>query len=747
MEELIVDLEEQAKDEEREKQELQQLAERKAAIQTALQQEFNIKPFQAEHTIELIDEGNTIPFIARYRKEQTGEMSDEMLRDFAERLQYLRNLEKRKISVQSSIEEQGKWTEALAASIAKAQTLIEVEDIYEPYKKKRSTRASKAIERGLEPLADLIRGGTVAITSQPQDYVDEEKEVPTAEDALKGACDIVAQRIAEDFELKKQLREFLWKSSRLESTEKKSDDENAKTYETYFDFSQEVKSVPPYRTLAINRGEKEGFLKVGFLHEAEAIRNRVVKKAAPTRHNRELMEACINDALKRLLLPSLERELRSRLTELAEERAIAVFGDNLHHLLLQSPMPDKVVLGWDPAYRTGCKIAVMDATGKVLATTTVYPTKPQNKVEATQKEILALIETYQVDLIAIGNGTASRESEQIVADIIKLAKRPVSYLIVNEAGASVYSASKLGTEEFPDMNVSLRGAVSIGRRVLDPLAELVKIDPEHIGVGQYQHDVNQGKLKEVLAGTVESAVNMVGVELNTASVSLLEHVAGVSKSVAKNIVLYREENGRFRSRKELLKVKRLGKAAFEQCAGFLRVKDGQNLLDKTGVHPESYEKADQLLKVLDLDKESLEEEQNIFKQRVEAASLENLSKELEIGLPTLKDMVAELLKPGRDIRESAPTNLLRSDILKIEDLKPGMQLTGTVRNVVDFGAFVDIGIKNDGLVHISKLADRFVKDPMEVVSVGDIVQVEVIQIDLEKHKVGLSMRGLKQTKK
>lgn len=711
-------------------------------INVVLKEEFKLRPDQVENTIELIDEGKTIPFIARYRKEQTGGISDEVLRDFYERLKYLRNLETRKEAVLKSIEEQGKLTEDLSQAVAEAQTMVEVEDIYEPFKKKRKTRASAAIEKGLEPLSLILLLGQEDAGAKAADYINEDLGVASEEEALQGAKDILAQMIAEDFELKKEIRDLDLAKAMIESELKKGaeEKEDASVYKMYFEFAEKVATIPSYRVLAIDRGEREDILKVKISHPEEEILKIVSKKYIRTDLHADLMEEVIADSLKRLMMPSLEREIRSTLTEEAGERAISVFGKNLSKLLMQRPVAGNVVLGWDPAFRTGCKIAVVDDTGKLLATTTVYPTVPQKKVAETKAEITKLIRKHQVNLIAIGNGTASRESEKIVADIIKDCGQDVKYTIVSEAGASVYSASKLGTEEFPDLNVSLRGAVSIARRVIDPLAELVKIDPEHIGVGQYQHDVNQGRLKEALSGVVEGAVNNVGVDLNTASVALLGYVAGITPSIAKNIVSYREEEGRFKSRKELLKVKRLGNAAFEQCAGFLRIKEASEVLDNTAVHPESYDKAKALMEELGVQEADLTGQNPETLKKLEGLQIKELAKKLDMGVPTLNDIVLELKKPGRDIRESLDPVLLKSDVLDIKDLKIGMELDGTVRNVVDFGAFVDIGIKNDGLVHISQLSDQYVKNPMDVVSVGDIVKVTVIGVDLDRGKVQLSMK-------
>ena len=707
-----------------------------------LQKEFKLRTNQVENTIALIDEGKTIPFIARYRKEQTGEMSDEVLRDFYERLKYLRNLQERKEAVARSIEEQGKLTSELRTAIENAQTMVEVEDIYEPYKKKKKTRASVAIEKGLEPLAILLLIGEEEVEERATDFVDAEKGVESTEDAIQGACDILAQMIAEDFELKKEVRDLVFGKATLESSLKKGGEEieDAKVYQVYFDFVERVQTIPSYRILAIDRGEREGVLKVKIDHPTEEITKLVSSKYIRTRKHENMMSLVIDDALKRLMLPSLEREIRSELTEKAEERAISVFGKNLQNLLMQGPVRDKVVLGWDPAFRTGCKVAVIDDTGKLLDTVTVYPTEPQKKIAETKAIILKLIDKYKIDLIAIGNGTASRESEKIVADIIREARRDVKYLIVSEAGASIYSASKLGTEEFPDLNVSLRGAVSIARRVIDPLAELVKIDPEHIGVGQYQHDVNQGRLKEALGGVVEASVNTVGVDLNTASVALLGYVSGISSAVAKNIVEYRETEGKFKNRKELLKVKRLGASAFEQSAGFLRIKESVEVLDNTAVHPESYDKAKALMQEIGISEQDLIQSSPEAIKKLNEAKITELAKKLDIGVPTLRDIVEEIKKPGRDVRENLNPVVLKSDVLDIDDLTIGMKLDGTVRNVVDFGAFVDIGLKNDGLVHISKLSKNYVKNPMDVVSVGDVVRVTVIGIDKERGKIQLSMR-------
>ena len=711
-----------------------------------LAKEFGLKKKQVEGAIHLIDEGNTIPFIARYRKEATGEMSDEVLRDFYDRLKYLRNLEDRKQQVKASIEEQNRLTPEIISALQEAKTLVEVEDIYEPYKKKRKTRASVAIEKGLEPLSYMIRLGEENLLQQAQNFVNEEKEVLTAEDALQGAMDIVAQQLSEDFERKKKIRNIVFSATKIETSQKKGAEEKDGylTYSMYFEYNETAKDIPPHRILAINRGEKEDILKVKYLHEEQDIKSVLMEDIAHTEHNEDCLNRIVEDALKRLILPSLERELRSTMTETAEERAIEVFGQNLKDLLLQGTLPNVTILGWDPAFRTGCKIAVIDCTGKVLDTTTIYPTAPQNKVEESKKVILNLIDRHQIDVIAIGNGTASRESEEIVREIIKESKREVHHIIVNEAGASVYSASKLGTEEFPDMNVSLRGAVSIARRLADPLAELVKISPEHIGVGQYQHDVNQGRLLEVLKGVVENAVNTVGIDLNTASSSLLGYVSGITPSIAKNIIEYRETNGAFRNRKELLKVKRLGASSFEQCAGFLRIKDSTEVLDNTLVHPESYDKAYGVLHSLHIASDELNADSAETSKEFEKIDFPQLATQLEVGIPTLKDIVSELKKPGRDIRPRRNPVEFLSEIMTLDDLKEDMVLTGTVRNVLDFGAFVDIGLKSDGLVHISELSDKYVKHPLDIARIGDIVTVRVIKIDRERGKVGLSMKQLPQ---
>ena len=711
-------------------------------IQT-IANEFNIKYSQVENTVKLIDEGNTIPFIARYRKEVTGNLSDETLRDLDERLTYLRNLEKRKEEVIKSIDEQGKLTEELLVAIGTAKILSEVEDLYRPYKQKKRTRATIAKEKGLEPLAKEIikQDKNIDIYAVAKEYIDEEKEIKSEEDAINGALDIIAEDISDNAKYRKEIKNICYREGLIET--KGADKEEKSNYEMYYDFQDTINKIPSHRILAINRGEKEGFLKVKIIKNEEKILNYIEKDILLKNSvNEELLKRCIVDSFKRLIEPSIDREIRSDLTEKAEEQAIKVFGENAKQLLLGAPLKNLVVMGFDPAYRTGCKIAVIDETGKVLATTTVYPTAPQNDVDGAKKELLSLIKKYDINMIAIGNGTASRESEMFVAELIKEADHEVFYAIVSEAGASVYSASKLATEEYPDINVSLRGAISIARRLQDPLAELVKIDPKAIGVGQYQHDVNQKRLNESLEGVVEDAVNKVGVDVNTATPSLLSYVSGINKSIAGNIVKYRDENGKLKNRKQLLKVPKLGKAAFEQCAGFIRIFDGDNALETTAVHPESYEATEKLLKQIGYTKEELLDKEKLkeIKSKLTRINIEKTAKDLEIGELTLKDIISELSKPGRDPREEMPKPILRSDVLKFEDLKEGMVLTGTVRNVIDFGAFVDIGVKHDGLVHISEMSESFVKNPRDIVSVGDIVKVIVLSIDFERQKVALTMK-------
>ena len=712
-------------------------------IEQIIADELNIKISQVENTIKLIDEGNTIPFIARYRKEVTGGLSDETLRTFSERLNYLRNLEKRKEEVTNSIEEQGKLTEEIVKDLENAVTLAEVEDIYRPYKQKKKTRATVAKAKGLEPLAEIILAQTETrdINEIATEYINEEKEVKSAEEAIQGALDIIAENISDNPEYRKIIKKIVYTEGMIETKASKPDEKSA--YEMYYDFNEKVNKMPSHRILAINRGEKEDFLKVKIVKDEEKILQIIQKDIikGETQFTQYLI-ATIVDSFKRLIEPSIDREIRSDLTEKAEEQAIKVFGKNAKQLLLGAPIKGITVMGFDPAYRTGCKIAIIDETGKVLDITTVYPTEPQNDVEGAEKELIKLINKDKVDMIAIGNGTASRESEMFVSEMIKKCDHKVLYTIVSEAGASVYSASKLATEEYPDINVSIRGAISIARRLQDPLAEFVKIDPKSIGVGQYQHDVNQKKLEESLAGVVEDSVNKVGVDVNTATPSLLSYVSGINKTIAKNIVKYRDENGKLTERKQLLKVPKLGKVAFEQCAGFIRIPDGKNALENTAVHPESYESAEKLLNNLGYKVEDLKDKDKIREIKVKLAdvNVKETAKQLEIGELTLNDIIDELGKPGRDPREDMPKPILRQDVLKFEDLREGMILTGTVRNVIDFGAFVDIGVKHDGLVHISEMSEKFVRNPSDIVSVGDIVKVKVIGIDNDRQKVKLSMK-------
>ena len=709
-------------------------------------EELKIRESQVEATVKLIDEGNTIPFIARYRKEVTGNLSDETLRDLDERLKYLRNLETRKEEIIRLIDEQGKLTDELTIKIASTMVLSELEDIYRPYKPKKRTRATIAKEKGLEPLSQIIylQMEKNSIYDIAKEYIDEEKGVTNEDEAIAGALDIIAENIADDSDYRKKIKSFCFREAVIST--KAAKEEEKSPYEMYYDFSEGILKIPSHRILAINRGEKEDFLKVKLDKPEEKILDYLKKQIIRDYKSQfaEMLEKTIEDSYKRLIEPSIEREIRSDLTEKAEEKAIKVFGKNAKQLLMQPPIKNITVMGFDPAYRTGCKIAVIDKTGKLLATTTVYPTEPQNDVDGAKKVLKDLIDKFHVNMIAIGNGTASRESEMFVSDMIKEIDEQVFYAIVSEAGASVYSASKLATEEYPDINVSLRGAISIARRLQDPLSELVKIDPKAIGVGQYQHDVNQKRLSESLTGVVEDAVNNVGVDVNTATPSLLSYVSGINMSLAKNIVKYRDENGELKQRKDLLKVPKLGPAAFKQCAGFIRVFDGKNPLEITAVHPESYEVAEKLLTKLGYSVENLTEKTKLeeIKNSLSKIDVSKTADELQVGILTLKDIVEELSKPGRDPRESMPKPILRSDVLKFDDLQEGMELTGTVRNVIDFGAFVDIGVKHDGLVHISEMADRYIKNPSEVVSVGDIIKVKVIGIDREKQKVKLSMKNL-----
>ena len=712
-------------------------------IAGVIAQELGVKEFQVQNTIKLIDDGNTIPFIARYRKEATGGLSDEVLRNLNDRLTYLRNLNKRKEEISKSIEEQGKMTDELKIQIENAITLSEVEDIYRPYKQKKRTRASIAKEKGLEPLATIIylQADKRPVLEIAKEFINEEKGVDNEEEALTGAKDIIAENISDVAEYRKRIKQMCYREGLIKT--KATNDEEKSSYEMYYDFSEKINRIPSHRILAINRGEKEDFLKVKLEKPEDTIINYIENDIIKGNTEfTDILKETINDSFKRLIEPSIDREIRSDLTEKAEEQAIKVFGKNAKQLLLGSPIKGQTIMGFDPAYRTGCKIAVIDETGKVLDTATIYPTAPQNDVENSKKTLLDLIKKDNINIIAIGNGTASRESEQFVSDVIKEASKDVNYAIVSEAGASVYSASKLATEEYPDINVSIRGAISIARRLQDPLAELVKIDPKSIGVGQYQHDVNQKRLSESLSGVVEDSVNSVGVDVNTATPSLLTYVSGLNNSISKNIVKYRDENGKFKNRKELLKVAKLGKSAYEQCAGFIRIYDGDNPLEVTAVHPESYEIAENLLKEIGCKKQDLRDKEGLktIKEKLANINIKETSKKLNTSEITLKDIIEELSKPGRDPREDMPKQILRSDVLKFEDLKEGMVLNGTVRNVIDFGAFVDIGVKHDGLVHISEMSNNYVKNPSEIVSVGDIVKVKVIGIDNEKQKVKLSMK-------
>ena len=707
-------------------------------------EELSVKTSQVDAAVKLIDEGSTIPFIARYRKEVTGALNDEQLRELDDRLKYLRNLEDRKTQVIASIEEQGKLTDELKEQILKAETMVLVEDLYRPYKQKRRTRATIAREKGLEQLAEYIKGQDAKedVLVEAEKYVSDEegKEVKSAQEAIAGALDIIAEQISDVADYRTYIRDITFKEGKLVAAAKDAEAESV--YENYYDYNEAIASIPGHRILAINRGENEKFLTIKVEAPEERIL-RYLEKQIITNDNEyttPYLKECIADAYDRLIAPAIEREIRNTLTETAEDGAIKVFGKNLEQLLLQPPIAGKVVLGWDPGFRNGCKLAIVDATGKVLATKVVYPTEPFNKVEETKKIVADLIKKYNVNLISCGNGTASRESEQIISDMIKEYElKNVDYVITNEAGASVYSASKLATEEFPDFDVNQRSAVSIARRVQDPLAELVKIDPKSIGVGQYQHDMNQKKLSETLGGVVEDSVNKVGVDLNTASASLLEYISGISKAVAKNIIDYRETNGRFTNRKQLLKVAKLGPKAFEQCAGFMRISGGDNPLDATSVHPESYEAAKKLLEVMGYDIDSISSGELIgLKSKIEDMS--RLADELGIGTITLEDIVKELEKPGRDPRDEMPKPILRKDVLDMKDLASGMILKGTVRNVIDFGAFVDIGVHQDGLVHISQMsAERRVEHPLDIVSVGDIVDVRVIDVDVNKGRISLSM--------
>lgn len=707
--------------------------------------ELNIEKNKIGNTIKLIDEGNTIPFIARYRKEVTGNLSDEVLRKLNDRLIYLRNLETRKDEVIRLIDEQGKLTEELKNSILNASILTEVEDLYRPYKQKKRTRATIAKEKGLEPLAKLIISQTVKDGNKYEivtKYINKEKELETVEECINGALDIIAEDISDNAKYRKKIRGITYRTGKLVTTAVNKDESTV--YDMYYNFSEEIKKIPSHRILAITRGEKEKVLKVKLDLDEESVLKYLERETLKGDSIfKDDLILCIEDSYKRLIKPSIEREIRGELFEEASEKAIEVFGVNAKNLLMQPPIKNVVVMGFDPAYRTGCKIAIIDDTGKLLDYTTIYPTQPQNDIPGATKSMIELINKYNVNIIALGNGTASRESEKFIAEVIKKIDKKVYYAIVSEAGASVYSASELATKEYPDINVSIRGAISIARRLQDPLAELVKIDPKSIGVGQYQHDVNQKRLDESLTGVVENVVNNVGVDINTATPSLLSYVSGVNKQVATNIVKYREENGKFNSRKEFLKVPKLGKAAFVQCAGFLKVPESKNILDNTMVHPESYEKAEELISSLGFNIKNLTtKNMGEVISKLDNVNIDNISKTLNIGSLTMQDIVTELKKPGRDPRDEMPKIVVKSDVLSIDDITEGMILTGTVRNVVDFGAFVDVGIKNDGLVHISEISDKYVRNPMEEVAVGDIVKVKVIGIDKAKGKVSLSMKGV-----
>ncbi len=710
-------------------------------IITTLASELNVKVWQIEAAIKLIDEGNTIPFIARYRKEATGSLNDETLRTLDERLTYLRNLEDRKKQVIASIDEQGKLTEELKKKIEDAATLVAVEDLYLPFRPKKRTRATIAKEKGLEPLADYIfaQEKDCFIQAEAEKYISKEKEVESTGDAITGASDIIAERISDDAAFRTYIRTFTFNNGKILSTAK--DKETQSVYEMYYEFEESVKKIAGHRILAINRGEKEKFLSVKINVSEDDIISYLIRKMITDTNSEagKIISEAIKDSYKRLIAPAIERDIRNELTELAEDSAIKVFGKNLTQLLMQPPIAGQVVLGWDPAFRTGCKLAVVDSTGKVLDTVVIYPTAPQNKVEEAKKTVLSLIDKYDITLISVGNGTASRESEMVIVDIIRESPKKLSYVIVNEAGASVYSASKLATEEFPNFDVGQRSAASIARRIQDPLAELVKIDPKSIGVGQYQHDMNQKKLTEALNGVVEDCVNRVGVDLNTASASLLEYISGITKTIAKNIVKYREENGKFTNRKQLLKVEKLGPKAFLQCAGFMRITGGDNPLDATSVHPESYDAAIALLNKLGFQLEDLADSK-ITGLNLMIKDFKKTAEELGIGELTLRDIINEIEKPGRDPREEMPKPILRTDVLEMKDLTPGMILKGTVRNVIDFGVFVDIGVHQDGLVHISQITERYIKHPLDAVSVGDIVEVKVMSVDLAKKRIQLTMK-------
>ena len=717
-------------------------------IEERLVKELGITLKQVQNVIKLLDEGNTVPFISRYRKEQTGGLSDDVLRKFFERLTYLRNLKERKEDVLRLIDEQGKLNDDIVKALEKADTLTEVEDIYRPYKQKKRTRATIALEKGLKPLADLILEGNFKgnLNEEASKYINEEKKVLTEEEAINGALDIVAEVISDEAAFRKWIREFVMREGKIES---KGSSEEATPFEMYYEYSEDVNKIPAHRILAINRGEKEKVLSVRIVANEDKIitylQNRLLKNNEVTD---EYLKLAIKDSFKRLIYPSIEREIRSELTDKGEEGAILIFKENLKALLMQAPIKGKVVMGYDPGFRTGCKVAVLDPTGKFLEKATVYPTVPKKDIEGTKKLLKELIYKHNVDVISLGNGTASRESEEVISEMLTEIKnesgKELAYVIVSEAGASVYSASELAAKEYPDLDVTIRGAISIGRRLQDPMAELVKIDPKAIGVGQYQHDVTPKRLDESLTGVVEDSVNKVGVDLNTATPSLLTYIAGINASIANNIVAYRDETGGFKSRKELLKVKRLGQKAYEQCAGFLRVMESKNPLDNTAVHPESYEAAEKLINILGYSMDDLKNKKlSDIEDRVKEKGLKNLESELEIGELTLKDIIKELQKPGRDPREDMPKPILKTGVIDLKDLQPGMELMGTVRNVSDFGAFVDIGVHQDGLVHKSQMANKFVKHPLDIVKVGDIIKVKIMEVDEKRKRISLTMKDVK----
>lgn len=718
-------------------------------IEERLAKELGLKLGVVNNVVEMLDEGNTVPFIARYRKEKTGGLSDEVLRKFSERLTYLRSLDERKADVSRLIEEQGKLTQEITEALGKAETLTEVEDIYRPYKPKKRTRATIAKAKGLEPLANLILEGAFKgdVLQEASKYIDEEKGVEKAEDAVSGALDIIAEGISEEAKYRKFIRELVMREGLIES---KGSSEETTPYEMYYDYSEEVRKIPPHRILSINRGEKEKILSVKITIGEDKIISYLEREILKGNEVLdEQLKLAIRDAYKRLIFPSIEREIRNELTDKGEEGAILIFKENLKALLMQAPIKGKTVMGYDPGFRTGCKIAILDSTGKFLENVAVYPTVPKRDIVGTKKTLKELIYKYDVDVISLGNGTASRESEEVIAEMISEIKKEsgkeVAYVIVSEAGASVYSASELATKEYPDLDVTVRGAISIGRRLQDPMAELVKIDPKAIGVGQYQHDVTQKRLEESLKGVVEDSVNKVGVDLNTATPSLLTYVSGINAAIAKNIVDYRDEQGGFKARKELLKVKRLGQKAYEQCAGFLRVQESKEPLDNTAVHPESYKEAKELIKLLGYTSEDLKNNKlSDIEDRVSEKGLKNIEKELEIGEMTLKDIIKELQKPGRDPRDEMPKPILKTGVINLEDLQPGMVLMGTVRNVSDFGAFVDIGVHQDGLVHKSQMANRFVKHPLDIVKVGDVIKVRVMEVDTKRHRIALTMKDIKE---